>query len=138
MFRLAPAVWACGVGQFRDRRGQRGDLPAPAPFFLPRVLGAGAVSLGIVTSLTSLLVSLLVCGLYFGFAERAAKALVADLAPAARVGYAFGGYNAVQGGALAARAVFGIIWTALGPGDGVRLRRRSWSCLRRWPLFIVV
>jgi hypothetical protein len=78
--------------------------------------------------LTALLAWFLVYGFYFGFAEGAEKALVADLAPASRLGYAFGVYNAVQGaGALAASVVFGIIWTSLGPaaafstGAGVAL-----------------
>ena len=43
------------------------------------------------------------------------KALVADLAPAERRGFAFGIYNAVTGlGALAASVIFGLIWNAYG------------------------
>jgi MFS family permease len=57
----------------------------------------------------------LVYGFYFGFSEGTEKALVADLAPGDRRGFAFGVYNAVQGlGALAASVLFGAIWSALG------------------------
>ena len=57
----------------------------------------------------------LVYGLYFGFAEGTEKALVADLAPEASRGLAFGWYNAIQGlGALAASVVFGLVWSAWG------------------------
>jgi len=64
-----------------------------------------------------LLAWFLVYGLYFGFAEGTEKALVADLAPADRLGFAFGVYNAVQGlGTLAASVMFGLIWKAYGAG----------------------
>jgi len=67
------------------------------------------------TALPSLLAWFLVYGFYFGFAEATEKALVADLAPAAQRGLAFGIYNAVQGlGALAASIMFGLIWRAYG------------------------
>jgi len=58
----------------------------------------------------------IVYGLYFGFTEGTEKALVADLAPPGRRGFAFGIYNAVQGlGALAASVFFGLIWKRYGP-----------------------
>lgn len=67
------------------------------------------------TSLTALLAWFLVYGFYFGFAEATEKALVADLAPVARRGTAFGYYNAVSGlGALAASVIFGVLWSAYG------------------------
>jgi len=66
-------------------------------------------------SLPALLAWFLIYGFYFGFTEGTEKALIADLAPASRRGYAFGVYTAVQGlGALAASIVFGLIWTAYG------------------------
>ena len=50
-------------------------------------------------------------GLYFGLTEGVEKALVADLAPAALRGSAFGAYNAVTGfGALGASVLFGEVW----------------------------
>ncbi len=67
-------------------------------------------------SLSALLVWFLTYGFFFGFAEGTEKALVADLAPLSRSGFAFGVYNAVQGlGALAASVVFGVIWKVFGP-----------------------
>ena len=75
-------------------------------------------------------------GFYFGFAESAEKALVADLAPAARRGVAFGWYTAVQGlGALAASLMFGVIWSVFGgrplrDGQCARTRRHGPSAPR--------
>jgi MFS family permease len=77
-------------------------------------------------------------GFYFGFAEGTEKALVADLAPLSRRGFAFGVYNAVQGlGALTASVVFGVIWSAFGPAAafGVGAALASVATLL---LFIVV
>ena len=81
----------------------------------------------------------LVYGFYFGFAEGTEKALVADLAPASRRGFAFGVYNAVQGlGSLAASVVFGVSGQRRSCGrvrrrrrararcDGAAVRRRAW------------
>ena len=66
-------------------------------------------------TLPALLAWFLVYGFYFGFAEGTEKALVADLAPSSRRGFAFGVYTAVQGlGALAASILFGLIWNAYG------------------------
>ena len=67
-------------------------------------------------SLATLLPLFLTYGLYFGFVEGTEKALVADLAPPSRRGFAFGIYNAVLGlGQLAASVMFGLLWTAFGP-----------------------
>jgi len=56
-------------------------------------------------------------GLYFGLAEGAEKALVADLVPAARRGAAFGWYNlAISAGALPASIGFGLLWDRVSPG----------------------
>jgi MFS family permease len=67
------------------------------------------------TTMPALLTWFLIYGFYFGFAEGTEKALVADLAPPGRRGFAFGIYNAVQGlGALAASVFFGAIWNWYG------------------------
>jgi MFS family permease len=51
-------------------------------------------------------------GLFFGLTEGVEKAWVADLAPVAARGTAFGVYNAALGiGTLAASLLFGFIWT---------------------------
>jgi MFS family permease len=119
--RFVPLMWAAlhvvkavvsmVGGSWSDRIGRRA------------VIGAGwlvyaAVYAGFAMSetLPALLAWFLAYGFYFGFAEGTEKALVADLAPAASRGLAFGIYNAVQGlGAFAASLVFGLIWHALGP-----------------------
>ena len=55
-------------------------------------------------------------GFYFGLTEGVEKAWVADLAPAAARGTAFGIYNAALGfGGLAASLIFGAIWTRVSP-----------------------
>ena len=67
------------------------------------------------SEIAALLAWFLLYGFYFGFAEGTEKALVADLAPASRRGFAFGLYTAVQGlGALAASVLFGVVWNAFG------------------------
>ena len=58
----------------------------------------------------------LVYGLYFGVTEGAEKAWIADMAPLARRGTAFGIYNAALGvGGLAASLLFGLLWTRISP-----------------------
>ncbi len=55
-------------------------------------------------------------GLYFGLTEGVEKAWVADMAPAASRGTAFGIYNGILGaGSLAASLLFGLIWTRVSP-----------------------
>jgi MFS family permease len=117
---LVPLMWAAlhvvkaGVsfvaGDWSDRAGRR------------TVIGLGwmvyaAVYLGFAlsASLEALLAWFLVYGFYFGFAEGTEKALIADLAPPTRRGFAFGVYTAVQGlGSLAASLLFGALWTLYG------------------------
>jgi MFS family permease len=56
-------------------------------------------------------------GIYFGLTEGVEKAWIADLAPAAARGTAFGFYNAALGvGGLASSVMFGAIWTRVSPG----------------------
>jgi MFS family permease len=98
-------------GAWSDRIGRRAVI-AVGWMIYAAVYAGFAVS----TSLTTLLPLFLVYGLYFGLVEGTEKALVADLAPLSRRGYAFGIYNAVLGfGQLAASVLFGLLWTAFGP-----------------------
>ena len=61
-------------------------------------------------------------GTYFGLTEGVEKALVADLAPAARRGTAFGWYNLAVGvAALPASALFGLVWDRRGPAAAFHL-----------------
>ena len=118
--RFVPAMWAAlhvvkatvsiFGGSWSDRIGRRAVI-ATGWMIYAMVYAGFAVS----ESLPALLMWFLVYGFYFGFAEGTEKALVADLAPASRLGFAFGVYNAVLGlGALAASIVFGLIWKVYG------------------------
>jgi len=97
-------------GSWSDRAGRRTVIAAG--WLVYAVVYAGfAVS----TNVAALFGWFLLYGFYFGFAEGAERALVADLAPADRRGLAFGMYNAVTGlGALAASLLFGFMWTVYG------------------------
>ncbi len=117
---LVPLMWAAlhvvkaGVsvvgGGWSDRVGRRGVI-ACGWLVYAAVYAGFAVS----TSLVALLPLFLLYGCFFGFTEGTEKALVADLAPASRRGFAFGVFNAVQGfGSLAASLVFGLIWSVAG------------------------
>ena len=84
------------------------------------------------TNILALFGWFLLYGFYFGFAEGTEKALVADLAPAERRGFAFGIYNAVTGlGALAASLIFGLVWNCVRHDGGVRPRRRACAAAPR-------
>jgi MFS family permease len=118
--RFIPLMWAAlhvvkaGVsvvgGSWSDRVGRRSVI-AIGWLIYAAVYAGFALS----QTLTMLIAWFLVYGFYFGFAEGTEKALVADLAPASRRGFAFGIYTAVQGvGALAASVLFGVIWNAYG------------------------
>jgi len=97
-------------GDWSDRVGRRTVI---AIGWL--VYAAVYVGFAVSASLPVLLGWFLVYGFYFGLAEGTEKALVADLAPASRRGFAFGLYTAVQGlGALAASVLFGVVWNAFG------------------------
>jgi MFS family permease len=103
------SVWG---GVTSDRLGRRS------------VIGAGWLVYALVyagfalsTSVGGLIAWFLVYGVYYGLSEGTEKALIADLAPAALTGTAFGLYNAVLGvGALLASIIFGLVWKEVGPG----------------------
>src|SRR5439155_19230163 len=127
------AVTSMLAGAWSDRVGRR-TVIAIGWIVYAIVYGGFALS----TSLTALLAWFMVYGFYFGFAEGTEKALVADLAPAARSGTAFGIYNAVSGlGALTASIVFGVIWTWYGPAAAFGLGA-SLALIATGLLFVVV
>jgi len=118
--KYVPLMWAAlhvvkatvsvAGGSWSDRIGRRSVIALGWLVYTAVYAGFAASS-----TLTALLVWFLVYGFYFGFAEGTEKALVADLSPAERRGFAFGIYNAVQGlGALAASVMFGVIWKVFG------------------------
>jgi len=107
---LVKAIVSMIGGSWSDRIGRRTVIAIG--WLVYAVVYAG---FAFSTTLTALIGWFMLYGFYFGFAEGTEKALVADLAPADRRGFAFGIYNAVTGlGALAASIVFGAVWTAFG------------------------
>ena len=98
-------------GRISDRIGRR-QVIGIGWLLYAAVYGAFAVT----DSAPVLVVVFLIYGLYFGLTEGVEKAWVADLAPAAGRGNAFGIYNALIGfGALGASLLFGYIWTHVSP-----------------------
>jgi MFS family permease len=97
-------------GSWSDRVGRRTVIASGWLVYAAVYAGFAASR-----SLAASLAWFFMYGVYFGFAEGTEKALVADLAPPSRRGFAFGVYNAVLGlGALAASLLFGAIWTVWG------------------------
>jgi MFS family permease len=118
--RFVPLMWAAlhvvkatvsvVGGSWSDRIGRRTVIAAG--WLVYAVVYAG---FAISHELPALFAWFLLYGFYFGFAEGTERALVADLTPAGRRGFAFGVYNAVQGlGGLAASVVFGLVWSSYG------------------------
>ena len=98
-------------GAMSDRFGRRAMIIAGYLWYAG-IYAAFAAT----TSVPLLIVVFLAYGLYFGFTEGVEKAWVADMAPAASRGMAFGIYNAALGlGGLAASLIFGAIWTRVSP-----------------------
>jgi MFS family permease len=97
-------------GSASDRVGRR-PLIACGWLVYALVYAGFAVS----TTLPALVAWFLIYGIYYGCVEGTERALVADFAPAAQRGYAFGMYNAVTGaGALVSSIAFGFIWNTFG------------------------
>ena len=107
---VVKAVVSVVGGSWSDRIGRRAVISIGWTIYAAVYAGFAAS-----TTVTALFTWFLIYGFYFGLAEGTERALVADLAPPARRGFAFGIYNAVQGlGALAASVLFGVIWNAYG------------------------
>jgi MFS family permease len=108
---LVKAGFSVVGGSWSDRVGRRAVISTGWMVYAGVYVGF-AVS----DSLAPLLACFLAYGLYFGFTEGTEKALIADLSPSSRRGFAFGLHNAVTGlGALAASVLFGVLWSAFGP-----------------------
>jgi MFS family permease len=98
-------------GSWSDRIGRR--VVIATGWTIYAIVYAG---FALAENLIALLAWFLLYGLYFGLTEGTEKALVADLAPASRRGFAFGVYNAVLGaGGLLASVLFGVLWTTFSP-----------------------
>ena len=115
-----PMLWAAlhaikagaslGGGRAADRFGRSQTIAAG--WVIYAIVYAG---FAVADRMEAVVALFLVYGLYFGLAEAAEKALVADLAPVALRGRAFGWYAAATGiGSLAASLLFGMLWRAFG------------------------
>lgn len=117
---LIPILWAAlhvvkvasGVygGALSDRVGRR-------PLILGGWVVYAAVYVGFAYASTAwhIWALFVVYGVFFGMTEGAERAMVADLAPAARRGAAYGWFNAAVGlGALPASILFGLVWDTYG------------------------
>jgi MFS family permease len=97
-------------GALSDRVGRKAVIVAGWG-----VYAAVYIGFALVESAAALIAWFLIYGTYFGLSEGSEKALVADFAPVAKRGTAFGWYNAALGiGALAASVVFGVLYERLG------------------------
>ncbi len=116
VFNLVYALSALPAGRLSDRFGRRGVLVAGWLLYALLYLGfARAESQNEVFALFA------TYGLYYGLTLGSAKALVADLVPAALRGTAFGLFAAVLAiGDLPASVIAGVLWQgAFGlPGFG--------------------
>jgi MFS family permease len=100
-----------GGGELSDRIGRRHLIGAGWLFY-----AAVYAAFAFVDAAGPLVVVFLSYGIYFGLTEGVEKAWIADLAPKALRGTAFGYYNAAIGlGALLASLIFGLIWTRISP-----------------------
>ena len=98
-------------GEVSDRFGRRNTIAFGWLFYAAVYAAFACVQGG-----AWLITIFLAYGIYFGFTEGVEKAWIADLAPIALRGTAFGYYNAVIGvGALLSSVIFGLIWTRLSP-----------------------
>ncbi len=110
-FHLVKMLSVFPFGALSDRIGRRGVIIAGWGLY-------AAAYFGFAMATNELHIWLLFAGygLFYGLTEGAEKALVADLAPAAERGAAFGWFNAAIGlGALPASLLFGALWQWYGP-----------------------
>ena len=119
-------------GDLSDRLGRRALIAAG--WIIYAVVYA---SFALFESTPAVVAMFLFYGLYFGLTEGVEKAWIADIAPAAARGTAFGVYYAALGiGSLIASLLFGSLWTRVSPsaafftgaGFAPRSRPRCYTC----------
>jgi MFS family permease len=110
-FHLIKMLSVFPFGALSDRIGRRGVIVAGWGIYAVAYLG-----FALATNELHIWLLFAGYGLFYGLTEGAEKALVADLAPAAERGGAFGWFNAAIGlGALPASLLFGALWQWFGP-----------------------
>jgi MFS family permease len=110
-FHLVKMLSVFPFGALSDRIGRRGVIVAGWAVYAAAYLG-----FAVATSQWHVWLLFTVYGLFYGLTEGVEKALVADLAPEAERGGAFGWFNAAIGlGALPASLLFGMLWQWYGP-----------------------
>ena len=99
------------VGKLGDRMSRRTLLYIGIAFLI-----AGDIVLALATNLVALGAGIVLWGLHMGFTQGLLSAMVAQSAPAALRGTAFGVFNLASGIAmLAASALAGALWQFVGP-----------------------
>jgi MFS family permease len=110
-FHLVKMLAVFPFGALSDRIGRRGVIVAGWGVYAAAYFG-----FALATSEGQIWLLFAVYGLYYGLTEGAEKALLADLAPPAARGAAFGWFHATVGlGALPASLLFGLLWQWFGP-----------------------
>jgi MFS family permease len=111
LFNLVSAFTAVPAGALSDRIGRRRTITYGWVVYALVYLG-----FAIVRQPWAVWVLYALYGLYYALTEGAAKAMVAELAPDAQRGGAYGVYNASVGVmALPASLIAGALWTKIGP-----------------------
>jgi MFS family permease len=99
------------AGVLSDRLGRPGLIVAG---FVALI--AADILLGVASGVWLAMAGIVLWGLYMGLTQGVLMAMVADTAPAAMRGTAFGVFNLVSGLALlSASAIAGLLWDTLGP-----------------------
>ncbi len=108
-FHLVKMASSLPLGALSDRVGRRGVILAGWVMY-----GMTYMGFALATTATHAWILFACYGLFYGLTEGAERALLADLAPPAERGSAFGWFHGVVGiGALPASLVFGLIWQQL-------------------------
>jgi MFS family permease len=111
LFNLVSAFTAVPAGALSDRIGRRRTITYGWAVYALVYLG-----FAVVRQPWAVWVLYALYGLYYALTEGAAKAMVAELAPDAQRGGAYGVYNASVGVmALPASLIAGALWTKIGP-----------------------
>ncbi len=111
LFNLVYSALSVPAGLLADRYGRRSVLALGYVLFAVTQAGLGAAD-----SPVHVWVLFALYGVYMGFADGTGRALLAELAPAARRATAFGAYHAVAGvTALPASVLAGVLWDRVSP-----------------------